>query len=303
MAASGRTWEDISDEVAQTAESVGQSVVALQPKEGHASSGVIWQDKLIVTANHAASGEEVAVRLADGKSALARIKGRDPGTDLAIFSLEGDGGTVAKAGDASRLRVGNVVLALARTRRGNLTASSGIISGLLEEWQTWQGGRIDRFIRPDLTMYRGYSGGPLVNASGEVLGINTSGLRRGTPITLPSSTVARIVGELLAKGHVERPYLGVAVQPVVVPEEMGTKLNLGSRHALLLVHVESGGPAASAGLMLGDIVIEIEGKPIAQSGFRGLLSKARVGERLLLGIVRSGEKREVSVILGDRLGQ
>lgn len=303
MAASGRTWGGISDEVAHTAESVGQSVVALQPKEGHAASGVIWQDKLIVTANHVASGEEVTVRLADGKSALARIKGRDEGTDLAIFSLEGDGGTVAKPGDASRLRVGNVVLALARTRRGNLTASSGIISGLMEEWQTWQGGRIDRFIRPDLTLYRGYSGGPLVNASGEVVGINTSGLRRGTPITLPSSTVARIVGELLAKGHVERPYLGVAVQPVVVPEEMGTKLNLGSRHALLLVHVESGGPAASAGLMLGDVVIEIEGKPIAQSGFRRLLSKGSVGERLLLGIIRSGEKREVSVILGDRLGQ
>jgi S1-C subfamily serine protease len=202
------------------------------------------------------------------------------------------------------LRVGHLVLALARTRRGNLTASSGIISGVMEEWQTWQGGQIDRFIRPDLTLYRGYSGGPLVNAQGEVVGINTSGLRRGTPVTIPSSTVTRVVNELLAKGHVERPYLGVALQPVALPEEMRTKFNLGSRHGLLVVHVESDGPAAAAGLMLGDVVIEIGGKPIAHThNLRVLLGKERVGERVSVGIVRSGEKKEIPVTLGDRFGR
>ncbi|HJS99552.1 MAG TPA: trypsin-like peptidase domain-containing protein [Terriglobales bacterium] len=306
MAATGKTgWAEYSEELAQVAEKVGQTVVALQPNDSHAASGLIWQKGIVVAANHAARGDEVTVILPGGKSAIARTKGRDQSTDLAIFSLEGNEETgVATLGDAKQLRVGHLVLALARTRRGNLTASAGIISGLMEEWQTWQGGQIDRFIRPDLTLYRGYSGGPLVNAQGEVVGINTSGLRRGTPVTIPSGTVKRVVNELLAKGHVERPYLGVALQPVALPEEMKSKLNLGSRHGLLVVHVESDGPAWAAGLMLGDVVIEIGGKALAHThNLRALLGKGRVGEQVSVSIVRSGERKEIPVTLGDRFGR
>ncbi|MGE5207486.1 MAG: S1C family serine protease [Chlamydiota bacterium] len=306
MASAGKAgWAEASEDLARVAEEAGSAVVALQPREAHAASGVIWQKGVVVTANHAARGDEVGVILPGGKSAVARIKGRDPSTDLAIFNLEEDGGAaVARPGDAKQLRVGHLVLALARTRRGNLTASSGIISGLMEEWQTWQGGHIDRFIRPDLMLYRGYSGGPLVNAQGEVLGINTGGLRRGTPITIPSSTVGRVVSELLAKGHVERPYLGVALQPVLLPEEMRAKLSLGSREGLLLVRVEDDGPAAAAGLMLGDIAVEVGGKPVAHTHhLRALLGKARAGEQVGVGIVRSGERKEITVTLGDRLGR
>ena len=303
--ASGAGWAEISEDMAKLTEEAGQAVVTLQAKEAHAASGVIWQKGVVVTANHAAGGEEMAVRLPGGKSTVARTKGRDPSTDLAIFSLETDEGTqVAKVGDAGRLRVGHLVLALARTRRGNLSASSGIISGLMEEWQTWQGGQMDRFIRPDLTLYRGYSGGPLVNARGETVGINTSGLRRSAPITVPSSTVTRVVSELLAKGHVERPYLGLALQAVAVPEDLRSKLNLGSRYGLLVVHVESDGPAASAGIMLGDMVVEIAGRPIAQTyNLRMLLGRERVGEQVAVGIVRGGEKKETPVRLGDRSGR
>jgi S1-C subfamily serine protease len=299
--ASSTGWAEVSEDLARVAEEAGRAVVALQPKEAHAASGVIWQKGVVVAANHAARGDELEVILPGGKSVVARAKGRDPGTDLAIFSLEEDEGSPAPAGDAGQLRVGHLVLALARTRRGNLTASAGIISGLMGEWQTWQGGQIDRFIRPDLTLYRGYSGGPLVNAQGEVLGLNTAGLRRGTPVTIPSSTVTRVVNELLAKGHVERPYLGVALQPVELPKEMKAKLNLDIGYGLLLVHLESDGPAAAAGLMLGDIVIEIAGKPVSRTHhLRALLGKKRAGERVPLGIVRSGEKKETPVTLGDR---
>jgi S1-C subfamily serine protease len=305
MASASRAgWAEVSEELAQVAEEAGRSVVALQPREAHAASGVIWQKGVVVTANHAARGDEVEVILQGGKSGVARTKGRDPSTDLAIFSLEGDLGDPATAGDAGQLRVGHLALALARTRRGNLTASAGIVSGLMGEWQTWQGGQIDRFIRPDLTLYRGYSGGPLVNAQGEILGINTSGLRRGTPITIPSSTVTRVVNELLAKGHVERPYLGVALQPVELPKGMKAKLNLDIGYGLLVAHVESDGPAAAAGLMLGDIVVEIGGKPVSRTHhLRALLGKNRAGERVALGIVRSGEKKEIPVTLGDRFGR
>jgi len=294
----------MSEDIAQVADAVGQSVVAVQPKQAHASSGIVWQEGVIVTANHSTPSDELSVILPGGKSTVAHEKGRDPSTDLAIFSVENAEGTAVTRGDAGQLRVGHLVLALARTRRGNLTASSGIISGLMETWHTWQGGQIDRFVRPDLALYRGYSGGPLVNSKGEVVGINTTGLRRGTPITIPTSTVSRVVDELVAKGHVERPYLGVALQPVALPEDMRTKLNIGSHYGLLLVHVESNGPAAAAGLMFGDIVVEIGGKSLPRThDIRIILGGERVGEQVPIGIVRSGERKETSVTLGDRFGR
>jgi S1-C subfamily serine protease len=215
--------------------------------------------------------------------------------------MEGQEGVPAPRADAEQLRVGNLVLALGRTRRGNLTASSGIISGLMGAWDTWQGGHIDRFIRPDLTLYRGYSGGPLVNAKGEIVGINSSGLRRGTSVTIPTSTVNRVIEELLAKGHIARPYLGVALQPVSLPENLATKLGSQSGFGLVIVHLDDDGPASKAGLMLGDIIIEVAGKTVAPAPrLRGLVDNHKVGESVTLGIVRSGEKNSISVTLGDR---
>ena len=295
------TWAQFSDDIARIVEGVDQAVVALHADHGHAASGILWQKGIIVTANHSTRHGEVTALLPGGAFASARLKGRDPSTDLAIFTIETREGALVPHGDAEQLRVGNVVLALARTRRGNLTASSGIVSGLMGAWDTWEGGHIDRFIRPDLTLYRGYSGGPLVNAKGEIVGINTSGLRRGTPVTIPMSTATRVVEELMAKGHIARPHLGVALQPVPLPENLLTNLNLQIRYGLLIVHLDNDGPASSAGLMLGDIIVEINGKPIAQlPRLRGLFGNQKVGEAVPIGIIRSGERKNLSVTLGDR---
>jgi S1-C subfamily serine protease len=299
--ASSATWSQFSDEIARVSETVGQSVVALHSNHAHAASGTLWQQGVIVTANHSACDDELRVLLPGGAFGPARVKGRDPSTDLAIFTTDTQEGAPAQHSDAEQLRVGNFVLALARTRRGNLTASSGIVSGLMGAWDTWEGGHIDRFIRPDLTLYRGYSGGPLVNAKGEIVGINTSGLRRGTPLTIPISTVTRVVDELLAKGHIARPYLGVALQPVSLPENLMAQLTLPSQHGLLAVHVENDGPAARAGIMLGDIIVEIAGKSVAKlSRLQGLFGNQKIGESVALGIVRSGDRKSVPVTLGDR---
>lgn len=301
MAAIRSISNELSEDLARLAEVCGQCVVTLQPKDAHAVSGVAWQQKLVVTVNHAVRAEEVTVLFGEGKSAVAHLKGRDPSTDLAIFTLETDEATYAARGDAGQLRIGNFVLALARTRRGNLTASSGIISGVMGPWETWQGGQIDRFVRPDITLYRGYSGGPLVNARGEVVGINTSGIRRGTPVLIPTSTVTRVVDELVAKGHIARPYLGIALQPVPLPEDLVAKLNLTARYGLLIIHVENHSPASRDGLMLGDIVIEIAGQTIAPVATgHHLVTNHQVGESVAVGIVRSGEQRQILVTLGDR---
>jgi S1-C subfamily serine protease len=194
-----------------------------------------------------------------------------------------------------------LVIAVARSRRGNLVASSGILSGVMGAWRTWHGAEIDRFIRPDLTMYPGFSGSALIDASGLMLGINTTGLRRGTCITIPPVTLHRVVDELLAKGRIARPYLGLAMQPVVVPESLRSKLNLTSEPGLLVVHVDPNGPAEQAGLVVGDIVVGFGGSTLKELwDFRLQLSTRHIGEKVDVSIIRGGARSSVIVSIGER---
>ncbi len=172
---------------------------------------------------------------------------------------------IARWASTANLRVGELVLALARTRRGHIVASSGILSGLISgPMRTWRGGELDQFIRPDLNMYAGFSGGPLVNSQGEFLGLNTAGLHR-SGITVPSATVQRIAAELLEKGGIQRPYLGLAMQTAALPESLRTGLNLTASEGLLVVHVEPGSPAEKAGILLGDVLIKLADEAVADT--------------------------------------
>jgi len=199
------------------------------------------------------------------------------------------------------LRVGELVLALARTRRGNVAASSGIISGLINApLRTWRGGEIDQFIRPDLNLYAGFSGGPLINSQGEFLGLNTAGLHR-SGITVPASTVARVAAELLKKGRVERPYLGLAMQNVPVPESLRSRLNLNASEGLLLVHVEAESPAEKAGLLLGDLLLTLDGQPTTDTdSVQDTLGKRKPGNRISADVVRGGALTQLTVQLEPR---
>jgi len=216
-------WAALSNQLAEASTEVGKSVVAVHGRR-HPSSGILWTNDSVVTANHALRrDEDISIVIAPGQSTAARVVGRDPGTDLAVLRLQQPAqGGPARWGHASKLRVGELVLALARTWRGNIVASSGVISGLMGRWRTWRSGELDQFIRPDLTLYPGFSGGPLVNARGEVVGLNTAGLHR-SGITVPAATVARVAAELLEKGRIEKPYLGLAMQPVALPESAGVR--------------------------------------------------------------------------------
>src|SRR5262249_34266281 len=188
-------------------------------------SGVYWRKGVIVTADHTLRrDEEIAIRFDANTRVSARLAGRDPSTDLAILKLDGEAmASVPEFGDPSSLRLANLVLALGRTRRGTLAASAGIVGGVGGEWRTWRGGRIDQEIRLSLELYPGFSGGPLASVEGKVLGINTNGLSRGRAVAIPVATVNRVVDELLEKGHISRPYLGIAMQPVSLPEALRKK--------------------------------------------------------------------------------
>jgi serine protease DegQ len=294
-------WATLSNQLAAAAEGAGRSVVAVHGRR-HPSSGILWSGDSVVTAHHALRrDEEINVVTAPGKSTSARVIGRDPGTDLAVLHLQQPAeGPPGRWGNTSKLRIGELVLALGRTWRGNIVASSGIISGLMGPWHTWRGGELDQFIRPDLMLYPGFSGGPLVNAEGEILGLNTAGLHR-SGITVPTATIARVVPELLEKGRVERPYLGLAMQAVPVPESLRDKLNLKASEGLLVAHVEPGSPADKGGVLLGDVLIEIEGKTVTDTDVvQEILRSRKPGNSVAVKLIRGGALVTATLALAAR---
>ena len=294
--------ETISSEFASVAEKAGASVVAVHARRWMPASGIEWKKGVIVTVHHGVQrDEDIKVLFDDNRAVPAKLIGRDPSTDLAVLSVKEGSSGVPQLGDSTRLKLGHLVLALGRTRRGDLVASSGIIGGSSGGWRNQRGGHLDQHIRLDLALYPGFSGGPLLNTRGEVVGINTRGLAHGRAVTVPVATVDRVVEELLEKGHIARPYLGIAMQGVDVPESMGSRLPAETRVGLLVTHVETGGPAEKAGVLLGDVLFEVNGEMVEHLGaIQDALATAKIGEVLPIRLIRAGEIKPVSIILGER---
>ena len=300
---SSASLQNLSNDLAIAAETVGSSVVAVQGQHRIPSSGIQWRKGVIVTVNHGIRrNEDISVRLSPENSVSAMLAGRDPSTDLAILKLAGDATLpLPEITDASSVKLANLVLALGRSWRGNLVASLGIIGGLSGEWGTWRGGKIAQHIRLDLELYSGFSGGPLVDAQGKVVGINTRGVARGRAVTIPVTTVNRVVDELLEKGHIARPYLGLAMQPVAVPEPLRNKLKSGATGGLIVVHVEPSGPADRAGVLLGDVLVELQGKALESlESVQQVLSSVKVDDKIKATVLRAGSPTELVVELQDR---
>lgn len=292
-----------SQELAAAAEQVGSSVVTVRARPRLPSSGIHWRQGIVVTADHTIRrDDDFSVFVEGGKRVSGKLAGRDPGTDLAVLRLDGDAGlAVPDFADTASVKLANFVLALGRTRSGSLVASAGIVGGVGGEWRTWRGGRIDQNIRLDLALYPGFSGGPLVNVEGKVLGVNTNGLARGRALTIPVSTVNRTIDELLQKGHIARPYLGLALQPVAVPDAMRAKLKSEATGGLMVLHVEPGGPADKAGIVLGDVIVELQEKPALDTdNIQELLATAKIGQSVKANLLRGGSGLQVSIALGER---
>ena len=297
-------WTKLSNELAEASAEAGKSVVGVHGTR-HPSSGIVFGKDAIIAASHAVRrDDDITVVTAPGQKLSARVSGRDPSTDLVVLRLhEPINAPVPRWASTQNLGVGELVLALARTRRGHIVASSGILSGLINSpMRTWRGGEIDQFIRPDLNLYSGFSGGPLVNSQGEFLGLNTAGLHR-SGITVPSTTVQRIAAELLAKGGIQRPYLGLAMQAASLPESLRTRLNLTASAGLLVMHVEPGSPAEKAGILLGDVLIKLADEPVDDTySVQQLLRAHKPGDAIEAGLIRGGAMIVVSVRLEAHAG-
>ena len=295
--------QTLSDNLASAAEGVGRRVVAIKARRRIPSSGILWRDGVVVTAQHTIQREDdIVITLADGTTSAGELLGRDPGTDIAALRVAKTSAGPLEVAPLEALRVGSLVLALGRPGR-ELTAALGLVSAVGEAWRTWHGGRIDRLIRLDVGIYDGFSGGPLIDAEGRVLGVNTSTLLRGAPTAVPSATVDRVLTQLLEHGHVPTGYLGVALQSVPLPEQLARSLEPSRRAGLMVVSVDPDGPAGRGGVLLGDVITAIDDEAVSEpADMLVQLDATRVGKTARLGLVRAGQLASVSVTVGQRPG-
>lgn len=302
---SSNTLLALSMDLAQAVERAGAATVGVHARHRGGSSGVVWRPGIVVTADHAVRrDEDIRVSLPDGTNVHAQLAGRDPDTDLAVLTLEAPGLAPAEFGDAESLKTGNLVLAVARDGEDGLRASSGVISSVSGQWRTWRGGRIDQFISLDLSLYPGFSGGPLADAGGRVLGINTSALSRRFDLTIPKTTVDRVVDQILSGRRAGRGYLGLGMQPVRLSESLRRLAKTDADSGVIAVAVEPDGPAERAGLLVGDIIIGFDGQPIEDTDdVLSQLGGDRVGTAVRLRVIRGGQSVEPTVTIGERPAQ
>lgn len=295
------TLSQLSDALAETVAVAGKSVVRVEGRSRLAASGFVWStDGVIVTANHVLErDDDIKIGGADGNGAVpATLVGRDPTTAIAV--LRADGADLATPGwtEPDAIRVGNLTLALGRPGR-TVQSTLGIVSALGEGWRTRAGGQIDRYLQTDVVMYPGFSGGPLIDSSGNVIGLNSSALLRGITVSVPVPTIRRVVETLLTHGRVRRGYLGIGAQPARLPDAL--KSQLDQETGLLLVSVDPDSPAQSAGLVLGDTIVALNEQPVRHiDDLLSYLGGESVGESLPVKIVRGGQLQELTVTVGER---
>jgi S1-C subfamily serine protease len=264
-----------------------------------AASGVVWSSAgVIVTSHHVVERDDnIKIGLADGSTVNATLVGRDPNTDLAVLKAEASNLTAATWVDANDLRVGHLMLALGRPGK-TVQATLGIVSALGGAWRTQAGGDIDHYLQTDVVMYPGFSGGPLLDASGRVAGINSSSLVRGVSVAVPAATVKKAVETILAHGKMPRGYLGVGIQPVRLADALQQQLS--QETGLMFMSVEADSPAAQGNLLQGDILVTLDGQPVRHvDELQTLLTGERVGKNVPVRIVRSGQVQDLTVTIGQ----
>ena len=292
----------VSDGLAMAVETAGASVVRVDARRRQAASGIVWSaDGVIVTADHVLErDEDLRVGLPDGRTVAATVVGRDPGTDLAVLRADATGLTPIGKGAAPR--AGQLALVVARPYGGVMT-SLGVVSAVSGPIRTMRG-RVEGLLWTDAMFYPGFSGAPLIDAAGSAVGIATSrfGGGQGTGVAIPLDVIERVAGALLAHGRVARGFLGIGSQPVALPAQIAQKLGRGEREsALLVVSVESNGPADRAGFIVGDLLVALDGQQVSDTDdLRDLLTPERIGKPATARVVRGGEPRELSVTVGER---
>jgi len=291
----------LSDGMVQAVTKAGESTVLVNGRHRMPASGIAYAQDLILTADHVVEREEdISVLLSDGSEIAAKVAGRDPGSDLVVLRLDKGGASPAEK-PTQEAQVGQLVLALGRPSPDGIEASLGVVSAIGGPVRTGRGGLLERYLRTDTTPFPGFSGGPLIDTAGRVLGLNTSGLAHGAAITIPATLAWSIADTLAKHGHIQRGYLGIRSQPVSISPYLRTVLGREQEVGLLLVSVETGSPAEKGGLLVGDILVAVGGQPINDPDELLVnLTGQVVGKSTAIQVLRGGQPMTLTVMVGER---
>ena len=277
--------EQFSGALAQRAQSVRGGVAAIRFSGGRYLSATLWQPEVAVASEQSLpDGDEFELVVAGGSPVKAKLAGRDQGTNVAALRLE-------RAVDVQPLvdaepTAGALALAFGADGAGGVRARLGIVNTAGPEWASSAGGRIDRYVVLDLALARAEEGGPVLDASGRRLGISTFG-PRGRVLVIPAATVTRSVEALLKDGRIARGWLGVALQPVAVPDAL--RGETGQEVGAMVMSIVPDGPAAKAGIVAGDILLSVNGSPVRRlRRIAAALGPETVGREAELRVVRGG---------------
>jgi S1-C subfamily serine protease len=287
-----------SSQLADAVDAAAPSIVQVQGRRRPAS-GLVYADNVVVTTVRALGREDgLHVRRHDGQTLDAELAGWDPTTSLAVLRVGGlETRPIGVAATAAR--VGHLALAVARSWSNAVTASAGIVSVIGGPLQTGRRRAIDQVIRTTAPMHDGFSGGAFLDTSGALVGVTTATTIRGLTVVIPVGIAWKTAATLVEHGGLRRGYLGLAGQPAALAEHQRTALNRD--RGLLVVGVTSGSPAAAAGVLVGDVLLEFDGKPIqSPEELLDLLLGDRVGRSVTLRVLRGGSPIDLDVTVGER---
>jgi S1-C subfamily serine protease len=296
--------EETQDLLTQFSAAVAERAAAARPLvaairvRGHSwRSATLWRKDVVVASEQSLPrAEEAEIMLGDGRTVTARLAGRDPGTNIALLRF--DGSSQPAWSVAGEPRPGAMVLALAADGMGGCAVRMGAIHSVGPAWHSRAGGRIDRRIGLDIRLGPSEEGGPVIDAAGGLVGISTLGPRRGV-LVIPAMTVERVLEPLLGTGRIARGWLGLAVQQVLVPEAL--REPAGQSQGLMVLGVTRDGPAAQAGVLMGDILVAIDGAAVAgASQLAELLGPEAVGKQVQLRLIRAGNVLSITITVVER---
>jgi len=286
--------QTISGEIERIAENVGRSVVSVGSGQGN-GSGIAWDEHTVVTAYHVVRGaEEVSIGTEDGRKLVGKVTGRLRRSDLAVLKVDASLTPIQK-GDSEGLKAGQFVLALANPFASRTSVTSGIITGANRSIGGWWGMTIENAVVTDARVNPGYSGGPLVDASGQLIGMNVAYFsKRG--IAVPVNTIAKVVDRLAEGKPFKRAYLGIVSNPVALPAEVSSDQRVGQETGVMVLSVEEGTPARKSGLAFGDVILRFNGKGVSNSeDLTSFLGEEAIGKQAKLAVLRGGNVVELEI--------
>jgi serine protease DegQ len=293
--------DNLSNSLTTAVDKASKFTLMVDARRRFPASGIAYQKDMLLTADHVVEREDdISVVFPNGEDGKAEVVGRDPGNDLIVLRLDQPMAEIAQPASQGAL-LGQIVLAIGRPSRGGVECSLGVISAIGGPVRTGRGGLLETYLRTDAIPYPGFSGGPLVDSSGQIIGLNTSGLARGASLVIPVELAWQTAAMLVKHGQVKRGYLGVRSQPVQINRQQQEVLGREQAFGLLLVRVEEGSPADLGGLLTGDIIVGLNEQPLVDPDDLFVqLSGEVIGKAIPVEVLRGGQPHFLKVTIGQR---